>query len=1117
MSLSLYHLTLRPPTLAIASVLGLFQAKKSQEIAVITSSYIELYTASTTTGKLTRLLRQPVFASVRCACSYRLAGVSRDYLLVTSDSGMFSVLEFDTAKMLFVPVFNEPFAKTGLRRLSPGQFISQDAKGRAVMLTAIEKNRLVYVLNRDSDNNLTISLPLEANRGRVLTLATCGLDVGYENPVFAALECGIKGRSLTFYELDLGLNHVVKKHDIEVPETSNYLLALPGGDTGPLGVLVASKGFISYHSVEGHKCIVPIPRDVSKKKVNHNVVCGTVHILKDSFFALLQLEDGAIFKLTFRWDESTIAMDISYFDTIPVCRNMLVLRSGFLYADTERGDAEFYQFVGIGSNPVIHSSEDFYHTHEDVEGGYEPTDLTNLQLVDVLLRASPSPQALITTKEERVSISALTAAGLRSQLRFLERGWAVDEIAVSELPEKAQNVFTVRSQALDDYERYLILSLPNSTMVLSLGESVEEVEDTGLKTDVSSIEVTQMGSSLIVQVYSDGVIHLNQNKVVEEWLPPAGIKILCCSLTSHQLALGLLNREIVYLELNDVEKLTELGSRTEMAAQIILILLGDIPDGRLRSPFLAIVCNNNTLTLARTGKQLEHVSTQELSANALSVLICNMREGIALHIGLENGIYVRTLIDSSSGRISDRIVQYLGPRAVKLGQIELTLNEDREPAVLVTCGLTSHVAFSTKSTGFKLVPVAFSGGFERGASFSLEEYENGLVGVRGNEMCIVAFEGADEEFKTVGVDVGTNVRKLCELNGTYYLGGQNEDSAHLIKVEGETPTKQADINGKITSVLSINFKQRGTFLVVGVQEDQSPYIYCYSVDQDGNLAFVHKTKTEKPVHCAMSFAGKLLVGVGNILRWYDMGQKQLLRKAESKLDSINTIVRLETQGYRIYVGDLRESVTYVVFKPAMNSFIPFADDVVARHVTALGLVDYDTVVGGDKFGNIWGLRCPKNVSELSDEEPLGSFITSQTGIANGSPNKLDLVCHYYIGDICTAIHKKKDAAGLNECVIYTGLQGTIGVLVPFTTKTEAAFFEQLEREISKVEEVRVLGRDHLMYRGYYAPRKGVVDGDLCERYGVLGEKEKREIALKMERTEREIERRVVDLRLRVVL
>lgn len=53
---------------------------------------------------------------------------------------------------------------------------------------AVEKQKLVYILNRDSAARLTISSPLEAHKARTLIYHIVGVDVGFENPLFASLE-----------------------------------------------------------------------------------------------------------------------------------------------------------------------------------------------------------------------------------------------------------------------------------------------------------------------------------------------------------------------------------------------------------------------------------------------------------------------------------------------------------------------------------------------------------------------------------------------------------------------------------------------------------------------------------------------------------------------------------------------------------------------------------------------------------------------------------------------------------------------------------------------------------------------------------------------------------------
>lgn len=66
-------------------------------------------------------------------------------------------------------------------RRSPGQ-------RRGFCAAAVEKQKLVYVLNRDAAANLTISSPLEAHKSHNIVFSVTGMDMGFDNPVFAAIE-----------------------------------------------------------------------------------------------------------------------------------------------------------------------------------------------------------------------------------------------------------------------------------------------------------------------------------------------------------------------------------------------------------------------------------------------------------------------------------------------------------------------------------------------------------------------------------------------------------------------------------------------------------------------------------------------------------------------------------------------------------------------------------------------------------------------------------------------------------------------------------------------------------------------------------------------------------------
>jgi splicing factor 3B subunit 3 len=74
------------------------------------------------------------------------------------------------------------------------------------------------------------------------------------------------------------------------------------------------------------------------------------------------------------------------------------------------------------------------------------------------------------------------------------------------------------------------------------------------------------------------------------------------------------------------------------------------------------------------------------------------------------------------------------------------------------------------------------------------------------------------------------------------------------------------------------------------------------LDQGSRLELLHKTQVEGIPGALTPFKGRLLAGVGSLLRMFDLGRKKLLRKCEfRKLP--HHVMTLRTQGSRVYVGD----------------------------------------------------------------------------------------------------------------------------------------------------------------------------------------------------------------------
>ncbi|KAK8820183.1 hypothetical protein WA577_006250, partial [Blastocystis sp. JDR] len=233
----LYNLTIHKPSVVQRSIYGNFSSPKTEEFVISRGNIIELWRLDES-GNVNVICSYEVYGLIRSLKPFRLSGNDTDFILIGSDSGRIVVLRFNGETNAFEKIHQETFGKVGVIRGLPGQYLAVDPTGRAFMISAIEKQNLVYVLNRDSKNNVTISSPLEAHKSQTIVLTTEGLDVGYDNPIFACLELNYAEadedptgeaaahteKLLTFYQLDLGLNHVIRKWS-EATERSANLLA----------------------------------------------------------------------------------------------------------------------------------------------------------------------------------------------------------------------------------------------------------------------------------------------------------------------------------------------------------------------------------------------------------------------------------------------------------------------------------------------------------------------------------------------------------------------------------------------------------------------------------------------------------------------------------------------------------------------------------------------------------------------------------------------------------------------------------------------------------------------------------------------------------------------------
>lgn len=1126
-----------------------------------------------------------------------------DYIILATDSGRIAIVEYIPQQNQFKQQKLETFGKSGVRRVIPGQYLACDPKGRACLIAAVEKTKLVYVLNRNAQAELTISSPLEAHKPGTIVLAMTALDVGYANPVFAALEVDTlevdqdpSGQAieevetqLVYYELDLGLNHVVRRWHEAVDATASMLFQVPGGNDGPSGVLVCGEENITYRHSNQDAFRVPIPRrkgateDPQRKRT---IVSGVMHKLKGNvgaFFFLLQTEDGDLFKVNIEMaeDEDGKAtgevrrLKIKYFDTVPVSTSLCILKSGFLFVASEFGNHHFYQFEKLGDDDdELEFSSDNYPTDPQAPytpAYFHPRPAENLSLVESIDSMNPLIDCKVAnlTEEDAPQIYAICGNGARSSFRTLKHGLEVNEIVASDLPGIPSAVWTTKLRRDDQYDAYIILSFSNGTLVLSIGETVEEVSDTGFLASVPTLAVQQLGEDGLLQVHPKGIRHII-NGQINEWPAPQHRSIVAASTNARQVAVALSSGEIVYFEMDADGSLAEYDEKKEMFGTVTCLSLGDVPEGRLRSSFLAVGCDDCTVRVLSLDPEstLESKSIQALTAAPSSLSIMSMDDSssggrtLYLHIGLHSGVYLRTVLDEVTGELTDTRQKFLGPKPVRLFQVAV----QGRTCVLALSSRTWLGYADPITRGFMMTPLDYND-LEWGWNFSSEQCEEGMVGIQGQNLKIFSVDKLADTVLQQSIPLTYTPKRLVKHpEQPYFYTIESENNtlppelreqlladpgagtdtsvlppedfgypkgrgrwASCISVVDPVTEKRVlqtlnlGDNEAAVSMAAVSFASQDNeaFLVVGTGKDMilSPrqfsagFIYVYRFREDGReIEFIHKTKVDEPPMALVQFQGRLLAGVGKTLLSYDLGLRQLLRKSQADV-AAQLIVSIQTQGSRIIVGDVQQSVTYVAYKYDTNKLIPFADDTIPRWTNCTAMVDYESVAGGDKFGNIWIVRCPQKASEEADEDNAGAHLEHAREYLHGSNHRLSLMTHFYAQDVPTSISKTNLVVGGQDVLLWSGVQGTVGVFIPFVSREDVDFFQSLELHM-RTEDPPLAGRDHLIYRSYYAPVKGVIDGDLCERFALLPHDKKQMIAGELDRSIREIERKISDVRTR---
>jgi splicing factor 3B subunit 3 len=891
-----------------------------------------------------------------------------------------------------------------------------------------------------------------------------------------------------------------------------------------------------------------------------------------------------LYKVTLAYQDDVVKeLKIKYFDTVAVANSMCVLRTGFLFVAAEFGNHVLYQFQSAGDDGV---EEEPMETGDTKAITFTPRPLKNLLLIDEMESLSPIIDCKIAdvTREDTAQIYCACGRGRNSKLKVLRHGLPVTQTADPQLPAVPTGVWAVKSSIKDEYDKYIVASFSNGTLVLSIGELVEEVSNSGFLGNTATLCVALIGEDSLLQVHPNGLRHIRSDKRIHQWVTPGKKTIVHAAANSHQVVIALSGGELYYFELDATGQLIETDKK-DLGREVACLDIAPVSEGRSRTRFLAVGDWDNTVRVLslENNNCFGVLSVQALPTQAESLCLVEMTNPgdssgtMFLNIGLKNGVLLRTVVDSVTGELTDTRTRFLGSRPVKLYRAKI---RGANAVMALSSRTWIHYLYQSR---FHLAPLSYLP-LDSAWAFNSEQCPEGIIATAANTLRIITLDRLGEMFNQTSHELKYTPRKMVLHPQTSYLimietdhntfsFTQRLEHAKQYGV-GEVSAEQANqmqtddlaaavdkydrmfgppkagagkwasciriydaVENKTLHVLELeeneaafsvctcvfHDKDGEVFVVVGTGKDikLSPrssdggFIHVYRMTEAGRkLELLHKTAVDEVPGALCPFQGRLLAGVGSVLRIYDLGKKKVLRKCENKAFPTR-IMSIQVQGERIYVGDMAESVHYVKYKKQENQLVIFADETNPRWTTACCPVDYDTMAGVDKFGNFFVTRLSSEVSDEVEDDPTGDRLKWNSSVLNGAPHKLDTLTNYHVGEVCNTVAKARLAQTGIEPVIYTTVMGGIGAVFGFVNREDVDFFTHLEMHM-RTENPPLCGRDHLSFRSYYWPVKDVIDGDLCEQYTSLEPSKQRRIAEELDRSSSEVLKKLEDMRNRLI-
>ena len=752
----------------------------------------------------------------------------------------------------------------------------------------------------------------------------------------------------------------------------------------------------------------------------------------------------------------------------------------------------------------------------------------------------------------------------------------ISTLSNNKIPAQPINIWVLKKNYEDDFDSLVVFSFVNKTLVYEINQidkSLLELKNNNFfETKLPSLHVSIVKDNSFLQVLPNGILHIKTEK--KTTFLKSSSTINCASATNNQLVVGLENKELLYFEFDNSLNKPDIKV---IGKKISCVEFCPIDEGIFKSKYIAICIDDSTINILSLEKDklFFMASTIKIPDNVSSMKIIqndkHYSHSFMAFVGLTNGVLVMINFSRAPGNTQFQTqiqTKFIGEEELKLFKLNIDgininnnfnnllyydsimicdnknsficrLNEKQDnyvdynikkinnkEAINIACNcviknketkINENIALIAQKKNIILGRIQHDD-ISPINIFKLLYNPKAIIPTLNNNFIIL------ETFRELNDDneKWNSCIQIVNINDNNYtlineIKFENEciTSYHLIENYYSNNDKQL-----LIIATGENYK------LYPIKKYSTAYIYLYDIFLDIkknysftiNLKFKDKIQSLSTAVC--EYQNKVLSGMYKELILYEIGKEHLLKKSRSNLVK-EEIVSLSINGDRILALTRRSSI-YVLKYNEFNAlfYTIIADDFYTRYIHKVKFLDYDTIVGSDKFENFFIYRIPKDQNNNNHDSGRHAIKDSMTGFMTNSNDsflhaanlKLVLMNEIHLGEIITefqTIKIKEDFDNNNEeeenednsmsgnninnsddeemdenrikAILYGTLAGSVGMFIQFNKKEDALFFAQMELLLREYID-EPTGRNILMAKSQYIPVKNIIDFSLIYEY-----------------------------------